>query len=64
MGIAMCHFLQWFSSHICNFWIRSESIPQGAVDNNLGPDRLAGHKAPDPNPLIARPLSGSPNCAW
>ncbi len=24
-------------------------IPQGTVDNNLGPDRLAGHKALDPN---------------
>ena len=40
-------------------------------DNNLGPDRLAGPKALDPsycrqptNPLIARTLSGSPNCAW
>ena len=44
--------------------------PQGTVDNNLGPDRLAGPKALDPNYcrqptlLIARPLSGSPNCAW
>ena len=41
-------------------------IPQGAVDN-LGPVRLAGLKALDPNyttnPLIARPLSGSLNCA-
>ena len=24
-------------------------IPQGTVDNNLGPDRLAGSKALDPN---------------
>ena len=24
-------------------------IPQGTVDNNLGPDRLAGAKALDPN---------------
>ena len=24
-------------------------IPQGTVDNNLGPDRLAGQKALDPN---------------
>ena len=24
-------------------------IPQGTVDNNLGPDRLAGPKALDPN---------------
>ena len=44
-------------------------IPQGTVDNNLGPDRLADPKALDPNyyrqhSLIARPLSGSPNCAW
>ena len=45
-------------------------MPQGTVDNNLGPDRLAGPKALDPNhcrqqtPLIARPVSGSPNCAW
>ena len=38
-------------------------IPQGTVDNNLGPDRLAGPKAIDPNyfrqltnTLIARPL--------
>ncbi len=40
------------------------------VNNNLGPDCLAGTKVLDPNycrqptPLIARPLSGSPNCAW
>ncbi len=45
-------------------------IPQGTVDNNLGQDHLAGPKDLDPNyyrqqtPLIARPLSGSPNCAW
>ncbi len=36
-------------------------IPQGTVDNNLGPDRLAGPKALDPNysrqpTLIAGPL--------
>ena len=30
---------------------------EGAVDNNLGPDRLAG---PDPNPLIVRPLPRRP----
>ena len=24
-------------------------VPQGMVDNNLGPDRLAGAKALDPN---------------
>ena len=40
------------------------------VDNNLGPDRLEGPKGSisqllqTTNPLIARPLSGSPNCAW
>ncbi len=46
-------------------------ISQRTVDNNLVPDRLAGPKALDPNhciqttnPLIAQPLSGSPNCAW
>ncbi len=45
-------------------------IPQGKVDDNLGPDRLAGPKGSrsqllqTTNPLIARPLSGSPNCAW
>ncbi len=43
-------------------------MPQRTVDNNQGPDRLAGPKALDPNycrqPLIVRPLSGSPNCAW
>ena len=44
-------------------------IAQGQVDNNLEPDRLAESKALGPNhyretnPLIARPLSGSPNCA-
>ncbi len=43
-------------------------IPQVTVDNNLGPDRFAGLKSrplllKSTNPLIARPLSGSPNCA-
>ena len=45
-------------------------ISQGTVDNNLGPERLAGPKALDPNPcrqttnpMIARPLTGSPNYA-
>ncbi len=43
-------------------------IPQGTVDNNLWLDCLAGPKALDPNycrtnPLIARPLSESPNFA-
>ncbi len=38
-----------------------------AVDNNLGPDRLAGPKALETqllqttNPLVVQPLSGSPN---
>ena len=40
-------------------------IPQGTVYNNLGPERLAGPKALDPNyfrqPTLARPLSSSPN---
>ncbi len=45
-------------------------IPKGMVDNNLLSDRLGGLKALDPfllqtaDPLIARPLSESPNCAW
>ena len=44
-------------------------IPQGMVDNNLGPERLEGPKTRSKllqttNPFIARPLSGSPNCAW
>ncbi len=40
------------------------------IDNNLGPDRLTGPKALDPNycrkpnPLIARPLCGRSNYAW
>ena len=44
-------------------------IPQGTVDNTLGPNRLAGPKdsrsqlKQTTNPLIARPLSESPNCA-
>ncbi len=45
-------------------------IPQETVDNNLGPERLAGQKGIRSQllqttiPLITRPLSGSPNCAW
>ena len=43
-------------------------VPPGRVDNNVGQDRLAGTKALDPlqttNPLIARALFWSPNCAW
>ena len=45
-------------------------IPQGTVDNNLGPDCLGGPKALYPiqsykttNPLFTEPLSGSPYCA-
>ncbi len=40
-------------------------ISQGTVDNKLGPDRLAGPKTLDQtsNLMIARPLSGSLNCA-
>ena len=40
------------------------------VDNNLGPDFLSDPKAQDPNycrktnAMIARSLSGSPNCPW
>ena len=51
--------------HIYILYIRV--IPQGTVDNNLGPDRLASPKAlvlRTTNPLIARPLSESRNCAW
>ncbi len=74
------HFLlfiasTWGSNHAGNsftpmgLYTYIRVIPQGTVDNNLGPDRLAGPKAVDPNycrqlTLIARPLSGSPNCAW
>ena len=45
-------------------------IPQGTVDNNLVSDCLAGPKVSrslllqKTNPLIARPLCGSPDCAW
>ena len=45
-------------------------IPQGTADNNLGPDRLEGPKVSRSQllqttiPLIARPLSINPNCAW
>ncbi len=41
------------------------------VDNTLGPDRLAGRSKGSRSeplqttiPMIARPLSGSANCAW
>ncbi len=52
----------------CRYDIRL--IPQGTVDNNLGPGRIEGPKAlgsqllKTTNHLIARPLSTSPNCAW
>ena len=45
-------------------------IPQWTVDNNLGPDRFRRSQGSrsqllqTTNPLIARSLSGSPNCAW
>ncbi len=32
-----------------DYWPYIGVIPQGTVDNNLGPDRLAGTKALDPN---------------
>ena len=44
-------------------------IPHGTVNNNLGPDRLAGPKSSlsqslqTTNHLIARPMSGSLKCA-
>ncbi len=60
----------WLSSS-CTATPHIRLIPQGTVDNNLGPDRFAGPKALNrflllqaTNHLIARPLSGSPNCAW
>ncbi len=38
-------------------------LPQGTVDIQLGPDRLAGPNQYIPiNRLIERPFSGSPNC--
>ncbi len=37
-------------------------IPEGTVDNNLGPDRLAGPKVLDPNYFTN--FAGSPNCTW
>ena len=39
-------------------------IPQGTIYNNQGPDRIACLRTLDSNPLIVRPLSGSPNCVW
>ncbi len=36
----------------------------GTVHNNLGPDCLAGLSLQTTNPLIAKCLSESPNCAW
>ncbi len=38
-------------------------IPQGTVDNNLGPDRLVGPKALDPN-YCRQPTQPTTNCAW
>ncbi len=34
---------------LTKFNLDQRVIPQGTVDNNLGPDRLAGPKALDPN---------------
>ncbi len=34
-----------------HFYIIVRLIPQGKIDNNLGPDRLEGSKALDPNNL-------------
>ena len=34
---------------IRRFYVYIQVIPQGTVDNNLGPDSLAGPKALDPN---------------
>ncbi len=44
-------------------------IPQGRVDNNLGPDSFACQEPRSEqlqiiHPLIAHPLSGSPNCEY
>ncbi len=45
------------------------NVHKGMVDNNVGPDLLSGPKAltsqplQTTNPLIARPLSGSPTFA-
>ena len=36
------------STH-CDMKHLIQLIPQGTVDNNLGPDRIAGPKAKDPN---------------
>ncbi len=44
-------------------------IPQGTVDNNVQvlkqvQKALTSHLLQATNPLIARHLSGGPNCAW
>ncbi len=53
MNFVYLYFLEirprsndYFSNNVCPY-IRV--LPQGTVDNNLGPDRLVGPKALDPN---------------
>ena len=36
-------------NYVISLFDSNDSYPQGTVDNNLGPDRLAGPKALDPN---------------
>ncbi len=38
-----------FLTIVPSFYETLRVIPQGTVDNNLGPDRLVGPKALDPN---------------
>ncbi len=45
--VCVCMSLYIFIQRKYAFLIRL--IPQGTVDNNLGPDRLVGIKALDPN---------------
>ncbi len=43
-------------------------IPQGTIENNLGPDRLAGAKALDPiadnQPFDCKTIVWKSYCAW
>ncbi len=56
------------SLSVMEYYIRV--IPQGTADNNLGLDRKSRFQGSrsqllqTTNLLIARPLFGSPNCAW
>ncbi len=43
------HSVVWFLKMKFRLWFYLRVIPQGTVDNNLRPDRLAGPKALDPN---------------